>query len=341
MTNASSYFRVAALSLCALLCLGSCSRETAPERRETVGVTFEVGLAHSRADLGPDASVSTLDILIFRSATGSVEGHVRGSGTRVNAEVLKGVQVDCRAVANAPEGAFASVRTLDDYLSTLCRLDDNAPQRLVMTGGSTFTFTASGTAPLDLSRLVSKVTLTTLTPVFLGYAYAGSEVHLKGACLINAVGSVPYAGTATAGDLWYNRMACDPALAEGLRALLVKDMDVELTDDNPVDLSQSFYVCPNPVSNDDNALNAPLWSPRSTRLVLEVEIGGLTNYYPVTLPAMEGNTEYRITDLRLLGPGSSNPDLPVSRQVIDYTVMVNPWGEVSQPLVMDEDVTQP
>lgn len=335
MTSLPSY----ALRLCAaLLALASlaasCSKEqraAAPE--PTVGITFEAGLAHTRSDIPADGAVHTLDVLVFRTATGALESHVRSAASRVNVEVLKDVEVTCKAVANAPSGAFAGVRTLSGWEGTSALLSQCSPASLIMTGGSTYTFSAPATEQVELRRLPCKVSLETVTPAFLAYAYTDAESHYLGAFLVNAVGSVLYDGTAQTSP-WYNPQGRDASLPEAMQALLCADADSTLSGAATISPDIALYCCPNPTDNSSNSLNAPQWSARNTRLVVVLSIAGQLNYYPVTLPAMTGNTEYRITDLRLLGPGSGSPDIPVSRDVIDYTVVVSPWVDDEKDITM-------
>ena len=89
------------------------------------------------------------------------------------------------------------------------------------------------------------------------------------------------------------------------------------------------YCYPNPTGTD---ANGGTFSPRKTRLVIEVQIDTRTFYYPITLASVERNTHYSITNLTITRLGSSDPDYPVNSAQItfDLTVEPEPVGD-SQP----------
>ena len=145
---------------------------------------------------------------------------------------------------------------------------------------------------------------------------------------MNAVGSTPWSGTPTAGPLWYNRGEVDPALGPPERDMLVCGFGSRgIPDSRPTTLDCALYCMPNPTDNGLNSLNSPSWSPRNTRVAIELTVDGESNWYPVDLPAMECNRHYRIDDVTILGPGSQGPDYPVTRSEVTFTVSVAPWGE--------------
>ena len=71
------------------------------------------------------------------------------------------------------------------------------------------------------------------------------------------------------------------------------------------------------------------WLPRHTRLVLEVEIGGQTCWYPITLPTLLPGRWYKIDEVRLTNSASSSPDIPASRIDPVYALHVLNWGYAS------------
>ena len=71
------------------------------------------------------------------------------------------------------------------------------------------------------------------------------------------------------------------------------------------------------------------WTPRHTRLVLEVEIAGQTRWYPITLPVLLPGRWYQISGIRLVNSGSSSPDIPASRTDMTYSLHIQSWGYAS------------
>ena len=88
-----------------------------------------------------------------------------------------------------------------------------------------------------------------------------------------------------------------------------------------------FYCYPNLTTTDSSAST---WSPRYTRLVVEAKYNGVTCYYPINIVGtnklLESNKLYKIESLRITGPGSSSPDVPIAKGSIDFSIHVSPWG---------------
>ncbi len=84
----------------------------------------------------------------------------------------------------------------------------------------------------------------------------------------------------------------------------------------------SFYCYPNPVKSETGNL-------KFTRLVVEATLDGTTYYYPVNITGgdkgIESNKVYKITQMTIAGPGSSNPDAPVNKRNLTFSVEVVPW----------------
>lgn len=300
---------ISACSLSALLTVAfSCTRgEVAGGYVETTfSVVAPVTKSYSAVR---ESEVGTLDILVFRTASGALESHGRTEGDNLSLGVAKGLDYRWYAVANAPEG-LSSVGSLQQFLSLRSRLEDNTPGSLVMSG--------SGQGVLDgnavtvrLSRLVSRVELDKVSPVYFQTAYTDADVTLANIFLYHAAGESALGGQTVEPSLWYDGNEDNGLLLDGfLREERGESISGEKTDEN-----LRFYCCPNPADG--------------TRLVLEVSVDGRSEYYPVNIGPMAGNTSYRIADVRLLGPGAPTPGGEVDRASLTFTVTVNAWGESS------------
>ena len=120
-----------------------------------------------------------------------------------------------------------------------------------------------------------------------------------------------------------------------------------------------FYVMPNqvPWGVGTPAVFGPMagtgdWSPRHTKMVLEVEYAGATYYYPIPIAkngvypmgdasddgtGYEGivsNLSYEIDELVLTRLGSRNPDESVLPADVKFNIRVNAW---TQQLIETED----
>lgn len=296
------------ISLCglsaSLTAAFSCTREeVAGGYVETV---FSVSALQTKAAVSENA-VNTLDILVFRASSGALEAYGRTEGDNLSLKVARGLDYRWYAVANAPEG-LSSVSGLPQFLSLRSRLEDNSSDALVMSGCGQGVLDGSEVTVI-LSRLVSRVELGRVSPVYFRSAYTGEDVTLERVFLYHAAGESALSGDAVEPSLWYDG---NDSLADGF-LLSCRGEDITGGVEREEDLR--FYCCPNP--------------QEGTRLVLEVSVGGTLEYYPVEIGPMKGNTSYRVADVRLLGPGVSEPGGEVDRASLTFTVTVNGWGESS------------
>ena len=119
-----------------------------------------------------------------------------------------------------------------------------------------------------------------------------------------------------------------------------------------------FYVMPNqvPWGIGTPAVFGPMagtgaWSPRHTKMVLEVEYADVTYYYPIPIAengvypmgdasddgtgyeGIKSNFSYEINELVLTRLGSRNPDESVLPADVKFNISVNPW---TQQLIQTE-----
>lgn len=304
------------------LAVTSCHKDDIAPEAQRRTVSFSAGVATKAGDDG----IGTLDALVFRE-NGQREAYARSGGNSVQVSLPTGIPLRWYLVANAT-ASLGSLLTESDLLSSRALLDGQTPSSVTMYGrGSGTIGDGTSTVGVELSRTVSRITLGSISPVFLKDSYQASAVKLSGIHVINAAGSCPYTLIPYAGGVWHNRLGREPGLGQGLSAMLGRDMDMTL-DGHTVEGPWTFYACPNPTDNGIDSRTAPSWSERNTRLVVEISIDGVPNYYPMTLPAMECNTEYLIREAILKGPGSASPDIPVERHDMAFTVSVRPWEQI-------------
>ena len=192
-------YRVAILSLAALLLLAACT--PAVDTAEGV-VTVDFRAGTTKSGVSDDTSINSLDIFVYRSQTGALETHLRTEGLSASLELPKGVSLDWIVLANAPEGADPA---------QCSRMEDNSPASLVMSGRGSGIFTKSSSVSLKLSRLMSKVVLEKLTP---------SEGFSR-AYLAEVAGTCPYLEGPDTSRVRYNVAGADMSLNPFLKACLV------------------------------------------------------------------------------------------------------------------------
>ena len=94
-------FAVSVVCLELVSCTKSGSDPVVGERGR-VGVTFAVEGARTKAQSGPDASVNTLDVLLFRSRSGVLECSGRTASDSIRISVPSGIPLDYYLIANSP-----------------------------------------------------------------------------------------------------------------------------------------------------------------------------------------------------------------------------------------------
>lgn len=296
------------ISLLAGLLTLSCEALPREMSSERVEVSFDASV-RTKAELPSDGQIRSLDILVYREG-GLLEAWTRREAESISISVLRGGQYRWYLVANAPEGLDLYVRE-QDFLAARSLLQESGMTAPVMVGSGSGVFLSDTFIKARLDRVVSKVTLESVTADFLRDSYQGAAVRLERVFLLNACGTVPYS-MIPAADFRLNETALWTLPGSSLGDLLCSERDALLTADRHED-GTSLLCCPDP--------------EELTRLVVEVSIDGQSNYYPVKLPPMACNTEYIVKDLVLLGPGSSLPCEDVSRTDLSFSVEVSAWED--------------
>ena len=286
----------------------------------------------------------------FERSSGSLAamGTVGGDG-KITKTLRTGVY-EVWVIANYPESVnLASIRTKNNFLALKARLSDNGAGSMLMAGSTPDgePVTLSNENPeaeitIHLKRLVSKLTVSSITRRFESPALGAKPLVLKHIYMTNVYPETFYARDLKAEELpsrqafWYNAMGWHHP--EGLAAdrstdrfLAERELDRNLSQNETAELDLSFYFFPNPLSLQDDS-HTPLWSgPRCTRLILETEFEGHTYYYQATLPKEEEQTsigrnmafQLRCTLTRL---GSKDPEqiIPGSVEVV-FSAVTGNW----------------
>ncbi|MBP5567494.1 MAG: hypothetical protein J6X57_08440 [Bacteroidales bacterium] len=262
----------------------------------------------------------SLDLCAFRE-DGSLYAHARQNGDTVSASLASGEPLTWWLIANAPEALLEDVVSLEQFRASKVSLEDNSRDSMVMTGYNRGILESDSEKTIQMDRVLSKVCIGKLTPVFLGdEEFANVETRLERVFLLNAATTVFLDGTPSDAEI-RNSGRLDTNLSEALSDLLVCTPSLRLDGAGSIQLDKDLYCCPNPAGN--------------TKLVLELTIAGETDYYPITLPRMECNREYRVEEVELLGWGSLSPDVPVDRRALSFSILVNPWGNEDKSLTLD------
>ena len=63
-------------------------------------------------------------------------------------------------------------------------------------------------------------------------------------------------------------------------------------------------------------------------MVVEVELGGDTFYYPITLPVLEPGKSYEIENLTITRKGADSPDTVISLADATFEINIKEWTVV-------------
>lgn len=265
--------------------------------------------------------VETLDLFVFDARSGERVALAHGTSPRVSVLVPVRTSLKYAAIVNGCPGVNFDNR--EQFLSTRAEFSSFGTSSFMMISEGEASFEDSASVPLHARRMLCKVmvdsvSLKIATPV---------QAVLSKAYLINVCGSEPYSMAASDVGPWFNRMALDTSLPSALKEHLTSgDLSLSLSE-APARCGVALYCLPNPLDNNLTSRELPIWSPRPTRLVLEVLMDGAPHYYPITFVNMKSNACYRIRHLVLTGSGSSDPDDPEGGRSAEYEVSVTEWGE--------------
>lgn len=232
-------------------------------------------------------------------------------------------------VANYPESGESGISssrmyTKQELLGRATPVTDNQRGSLLMFGVKEFNVVAdvNNEVTINIKRLVSKVSVGSISVDFEKAALQTKSTVLKSIFLTNIYRSSRYGSDLLAGELlapvsnWYN------AMGPYTGGAAVADIDALVSDTGINHVLQSaggssrqamntqhvFYTYPNPRQKEDDVRTED-WCPRSTRLVMEVDIDGKTYYYNVTMPSMARNIHYNVASVVLKDLGSTDPEL--------------------------------
>lgn len=297
--------------------LSSCEREFSFDVDGSVRVDCNVSLA-SKSAIGMERdAIKVLDILVFMAESGELISYDRVKVSDISLYFQRGILHHCCFFANAPEGVFSDVRHYDQIGHKLSQLADNN-DHFVMQNITSRMFLEDGNLDVFVSRLCSKITVDNVEPVFMESDIAHSQVIFKRMFLMNVPSAMGYDGKASFPVSCYNKYGYDTTVPENIKKLILYEVNQEVYDSREIMIGSSLYCYT--ADSDDASLS-------ETKLVLEFEIGGNTNYYTVMFPRLKPNHEYHIESIRLLGFGSDVPGDVYDRMEVNLVVTVNPWDE--------------
>lgn len=292
-----------------LIVAGSCSKDTDFVSGKRVDVEYFTTKAQGLDE------VQSIAVLVF-DMKGRMEAFSCNHSGSVSIPLPAGEEFEYRVLANTPESVLKKVSCMADFAALRVELNQKS-----MIGKGRRKIIEGAVISVPLERPFSKIRLEKITPAFYGKFYPGSKVFLERVFIINTPAEALLEKDSECSN-WYNKMSLDPHP----EALLVKNLHREIfSGDSDMELGLEFICIPNVIDNGVNSWSNMLWSPRNTRLVVEISVDGKAYYYPVTMPAMRRNRIYKISKLVVQSPGSEHPDKPVLKEELKFSIEIVPW----------------
>ena len=313
------------LSAIALAALASCTKDdVVSDQREEQNsnnvkyseIVFSVAEnPTTKATSVTDAAIGTqegdIQILVFSKDNLIAYGKNAPSGKSVSMSVRNGA-VDCYALINGPD--MSGVSTKGALLAKTVSLTDNSTTKMLMLGSKSQTISGNTTVAIPVKRFLAKVEIDRIDAAMATPALKNQDLTINDITLLNVVGTTSYSFAA----------GSTPAFNKG--AFQTSEADA-LTHDNvaakiqtggkvtPHTTPHYFYCCPSSAT-----------STSSTKLSIKATLGSTVYYYTVDVPQPKENTLYKITNLKITGPGTDKPNEIVSKSSISFTITVTDWA---------------
>lgn len=235
-------------------------------------------------------------------------------------------------LVNSASDCTYQIRCEADLLALSSSLNDNGLSNLFMMGKTTQTLSGTSCAlTVPVSRLVSSVRLEKISNRMEANGYRADGLFTVDAVyLTNVVGTWSLDGTTDPHNLgesgWLAR------LEKQVQALICDDgIGRSVNYGEELNEPHTFYAFPNSCELKED----PVWSPRSTMLVVEATLDGVKYYYPVAVGPLEANKQYVINNFIIRRPGSNHPWEVVHKTDVTVQIEVVPWSE---PRNVNEDI---
>ena len=347
---------IAALVACNKQAPDAGIRPAVPETSDAATLTAKIvspfNTKATVADEESEAKVNAIDVFVFRTVSGVsvVDGYKR-------IEAYQDVVVPCTkgsrkiyAIVNSDKD-LSGVSTEAELCAIVSELKNNhsagALTNFVMMGTKDVEITSETTQDIAVDRLAARVWVKKITKNFSAAGLQDAHFEIVRMYLTNVVNQInlgrDFVPDATEA-YWYNMMQYDDTEGTEKDKFILRTSSCagEVPGDRnapgSVDLAveNAMYAYPNPTQSDNLEGSTGMykgpeggpWSIRPTRLVIEATLDGQLYYYPITLPRLEYNKSYEISNLVITRPGSDDPDMPVVGFDVPFHITVHDWTQV-------------
>lgn len=273
-----------------------------------------------------NATVRSLDLLFFQDEPlfllDAWQHFDALQGNRVTAAASSAAR-SFVALSGYPAGssAWSGIRSRESLADIRFRLEDEDPEAPLLCGEGE----AGGTRTLTLRPMLARITLNSIGCDFSTRPYAGERLTDVRAYLTWASRECrPFVAEDTPVS-WINAGRLDE-----VETAILSHPETVLGDLAPslggrIYPRRSFHCYPNP--SDGSEFGRPV-----TRLVIEGKLRGVTYYYPIDLPGLEANVQYRM-DVTLTRAGTTDPDTPAAAGSVSLESRILDWdGRQADPV---------
>lgn len=306
-----SFFVLAALACCA--CSKGVENYSSEKDGEVVELSFSVPVKATKAsgNVTEDA-IESLQVFVFGK-----DGQVQSSGiAEENSLTLTCTTGEKQIAAVVNAEALNGVNTLEQLKAKMSDFGDNTLGGFVMSGLKPETLSASGPVTVPVSRLVSKVKLSSVTNSFRLSQHQAMEFRLMSVFMTNAPQQTGYFYASQSSQMINDGVSDINDIIAASGDLLYDELgDIEVAMDETIEVDNFLYCYPNMKS----VAGKPAY------LVVQTRLGDGIYYYSVELPKMESNKCYNVS-LTVTMPGSLTPDVPVKKEDAVFSVSVTEWS---------------
>ena len=251
-----------------------------------------------------------MQILVFSKDNLIAYGKNTASSKTVAMKVRNGA-VDCYAVINAPD--MSAVATKSQLLAKSVALTANTTSKMWMLGSTSKTISGDTSISIAVKRFLAKVEIDKIDAAMVAPALKAQDLTVNDITLLNVVGTTNFSFTGSPTPT-YNKGAYSSSSADALTHDNVAAKIQTGGKVTPHTTPHCFYCCPSTAT-----------SANSTKLSIKATLGSTPYYYTVDVPQPKANTLYKITNLKITGPGTDDPNEIVSKSSISFTVTVTDW----------------
>lgn len=316
----------------------ACSREEAGHadamEPEKVNLTVEIaggegtkatGIKESSED---EEKINTLQVFIFNGDI--VDGYgIIANDKSLTLGCTAGPR-DVYALVNVPD--LKSITGKAELLAKVSELSSDVND-FEMIGSTSETISTDGQKiNMGVDRFAARIKVGKVTNALSSPSLQSQTFVLKSMHLTNVASDIDYgmSGNHTVGK-WYNMM-CHQA-SNNCGIVTYDSIGQTITYGKSYSTGHCFYAYP----NDEEFSISETWSPRSTMLVLKIQIGSTLYNYPIVLPELKNNRSYEIDEIKITRPGNIDDGAeggmdemkPVEGTDCQFEVKVNPWTVIA------------